>query len=225
MKAAVNFVSTPNYAETGSAQSAGQGVIVTDNRQEAGADLGGFVLKDRIWFFMAYDRARTNQARDPDLGAGRGRRLSDRLRREQVRRQADFQYRAGTSLVGSYFSDRETRTGALRVPQSVDPASYDGRVDTGGPDYGARLNQLFGAIRSSHAPIRPSRGALPDQAHWSKRAGHLRLHTSRLRGFGGRLLRRLRRCIRSVQQQLLNAELLCRLDDCLRGQPRDKRRR
>ncbi len=145
MKAAVNFVSTPNYAETGSAQSAGQGVIVTDNRQEAGADLGGFVLKDRIWFFMAYDRARTNQAQTPTSGPVEGGVFPTGYVENKYAGKLTFNIAPGTSLVGSYFSDRETRTGALRVPQSVDPASYDGRVDTGGPDYGARLNQLFGA--------------------------------------------------------------------------------
>ncbi len=32
-----------------------------DVRQEWGADLGGFVIKDKIWFFGAYDRVKINQ--------------------------------------------------------------------------------------------------------------------------------------------------------------------
>ena len=32
-----------------------------DVRQEFGADLGGFIMKDKVWFFGAYDRVKINQ--------------------------------------------------------------------------------------------------------------------------------------------------------------------
>ena len=145
MKASTDFVGTPNFSEAGDSQAAGQGVTVVDNRQEAGADLGGFALKDRIWFFAAYDRVRTNQAQTPTSGPVEGEVFPTGYVENKYAAKLTFNVAAGTSLVGSYFSDRETESGAIRVPQSVNPTSYDGRVDTGGPDYGARLNQLFGA--------------------------------------------------------------------------------
>ena len=45
-----------------------------------------------------------------------------------------------------YFSDRQSQVGNINAnPQNVNPYSTQGRIDVGGPDYGARLNQLFGA--------------------------------------------------------------------------------
>src|SRR5262249_52499412 len=52
----------------------------------------------------------------------------------------------GTSIVGSVFSDAQGQEGAINVPLSVSPFTFEGRRDTGGPDYGARLNQLFGSF-------------------------------------------------------------------------------
>ena len=51
-----------------------------------------------------------------------------------------------TSIVGTVFSDAQTQDGALKVPSTLDPTSYLGRQEIGGPDYGARLNQLFGSF-------------------------------------------------------------------------------
>ena len=38
------------------------------------------------------------------------------------------------------------RGGVISPPAGPSPFSYNGRQDTGGPDYGARLNQLFGSF-------------------------------------------------------------------------------
>ena len=51
---------TPEFSEKGDAQYL-NAPITEDNRQEWGADLGGFVIKDKIWFFGAYDRVQVNQ--------------------------------------------------------------------------------------------------------------------------------------------------------------------
>jgi len=143
MKAGVAFVSTPNYSETGDALASSVGVA--DNRQEAGADLGGYAWKDRLWFFAAYDRVRTNQSQMPTSGPVEGDVFPTGGVENKYAGKLTFNIASGTSLVASYFSDRETQTGALRTPHSTNPSSYDGRTDTGGPDYGARLNQLFGS--------------------------------------------------------------------------------
>jgi hypothetical protein len=145
MKASTDFVSTPNYSESGDAQAQFLGVLVVDNRQETGADLGGFALKDRIWFFVAYDRVRTNQSTTPTSGPVEGGVFPTAFVENKYAGKLTFNITSGTSLVGSYFSDRETESGALSVPQSINPTTYEGRIDTGGPDYGAQLNQLFGS--------------------------------------------------------------------------------
>ncbi len=48
--------------------------------------------------------------------------------------------------MGSVFSDAQTQEGAIAIPTGTSPFQYNGRRDTGGPDYGARLNQLFGSF-------------------------------------------------------------------------------
>ncbi len=121
-------------------------------RQEWGADLGGFVLKDKIWFFGAYDRV-TGQP-------GPARRWTSTTTRRSASDfpvsyfqnkysgKLTFNLFQGTSIVGSVFSDSQTQEGVLfpRIPTSLNPVTNNGRRDTGGPDYAARLNQLFGSF-------------------------------------------------------------------------------
>ena len=45
------------------------------------------------------------------------------------------------------FSDYQTQLGVISPPPtSLDVTSYGGRLDEGGPDYAARLSQLFGSF-------------------------------------------------------------------------------
>ncbi len=145
MVANQTFVATPNFSESGDAGMPGQGVFTTDNRQEVGVDLGGFFLKDRIWFFAAYDRVTLNQEISSTSGPVEGQSFPVDTRQNKWAGKLTFNLRQSTTLVGSYFSDPQVETGAIRVPQGTNPATYDGRIDTGGTDYAARLNQLFGS--------------------------------------------------------------------------------
>ena len=64
MRADIKIPQTPDFSETGDAAQTAIGpntFLSKDNRQEYGADLGGFMLKDKIWFFGAYDRVTINQ--------------------------------------------------------------------------------------------------------------------------------------------------------------------
>src|SRR5262249_19149171 len=50
-------VTTPDFSEVGNAQAT---TITNKNtRSEGGLDLGGYMVKDRVWFFGAYDRVIT----------------------------------------------------------------------------------------------------------------------------------------------------------------------
>ncbi|HWZ86243.1 MAG TPA: carboxypeptidase regulatory-like domain-containing protein, partial [Thermoanaerobaculia bacterium] len=61
---------TPDFSELGNAQSA---TIANKNtRSEGGLDLGGFMVKDRVWFFAAYDRVSTDQEFAPTAGITEG---------------------------------------------------------------------------------------------------------------------------------------------------------
>jgi outer membrane receptor protein involved in Fe transport len=143
----VDVYDTPDYSETGDAQS-GNYVLSKDVRQEWGMDLGGFFLKDRIWFFGAYDRVQINQNLQMlDLGNPQtfGNEYPRSIVQNKYSGKITLNLLQGTSVVGTVFSDAQTQQGALVVPASNDPVTYAGRQDVGGPDYGARLNQLLGA--------------------------------------------------------------------------------
>ena len=144
---------TPDFSQVGNAQS---NTIATKNtRSEGGLDLGGYAWKDRIWFFAAYDRVRTDQVFNPttgttgpgpNCGATEGCPFPDNITENKYSLKMTLNLAQSTTLQGVYFSDRQSTTGTISAnPQSFNPFATQGRVDVGGPDYGARLNQLFGS--------------------------------------------------------------------------------
>ncbi len=144
---AENYAS-PDFSQTGDAQFQNNG-LSKDVRQEWGADLGGFVLKDKIWFFGAYNRVQANQlleTRDLTTPNTFGQEFPRTYVQNKYSGKLTFNVMQGTSIVGSVFSDAQTQLGALNIPTSLVETTYAGRRDTGGPDYGARLNQLFGSF-------------------------------------------------------------------------------
>ena len=194
MKAGAEFVSTPAYSGTGDAQAVGQGILVEDNRQEAGADLGGFVLKDRVWFFAAYDRVQIHQSETPTSGPVEGQAFPNGYTENKYAGKLTFNLAAGTNLIGSYFSDRQSQTGAIAVPQGTNPYRLQ-RADRhrrsrlrGATESAVRRNGLLTLQFGHHSDrylTKPERVG---------RAGGLRLHAGRIRstpetsiigGYGG----------------------------------------
>jgi outer membrane receptor protein involved in Fe transport len=126
-------------------------------RTDFGADLGGFALKDHIWFFVAYDRVN-----NPGFVS---RYVSSSAVPNTLQFPLDetdnlysgkltFNVLQGTSLVLTGFSDPTVITGAagsdprqsrVRLISSTDPRTWESRRDVGGTDLGARFNQLFGS--------------------------------------------------------------------------------
>ncbi len=150
MRADVDVVQTPEFTQQGDVdQVPGVGpntFLAKDVRQEWGADLGGFMIKDKIWFFGAYDRVQVNQNLEPIAGPRAYEEFPVSFTQNKYSGKLTFNLFQGTSIVGSVFSDAQTQLGAIAVPNGSNPFSYNGRRDTGGPDYGARLNQLFGSF-------------------------------------------------------------------------------
>ncbi len=147
----VDEFATPEYSQAGDAQF-GNNVLSKDVRQEWGADLGGFMIKDKVWFFGAYDRVQINQnllaldVQNTGLLGTFGKEYPIGVTQNKYAGKVTLNLLPGTSLVGSVFSDAQTRLGALGTPFSDISTTYAGRQDVGGPDYGARLNQLFGSF-------------------------------------------------------------------------------
>jgi hypothetical protein len=137
-------IQTPDFSRQGDAQLT---TVTTKNtRSEGGLDLGGYMWKDRIWFFAAYDRVSTGNALEPISGLDAGQSFPATITENKYSLKLTLNLAQSTTLQGVYFSDRQSQQGRISPnPQSVDPASYNGGIYSGGPDYGARLNQLFGS--------------------------------------------------------------------------------
>jgi Carboxypeptidase regulatory-like domain/TonB dependent receptor-like, beta-barrel/TonB-dependent Receptor Plug Domain len=120
-------------------------------RQDYGLDLGGFFVKDKLWFFAAYDRVKNDNdtmlpvtlpnaalagqvvqsSSDRDLGAGK---LTWRLNDSH-------------SLIGTFFQDPRDDAGAISDAQHSllgEPTTYEGVRSFGGEDYSLRYEGLFG---------------------------------------------------------------------------------
>jgi hypothetical protein len=152
MRSDITIDKTPDFSGEGDQNQTAvgpNGFLSKDVRQEYGADLGGFIVKDKVWFFGAYDRVKINQQFQPIDGPREGENFPLSFFQNKYSGKLTLNPFQGTSIVGSVFADAQTQDGALiatNPPNSSNPFSYNGRLDTGGPDYGARLNQLFGSF-------------------------------------------------------------------------------
>jgi outer membrane receptor protein involved in Fe transport len=117
-----------------------------EEKWDYGANLGGYFVKDRVWFFGAYNRVTDNQQISPPRGVVAG----DEFPLDSVSNlwsgKVTVNVTTGVTLVGTAFSDPTAVDGAIRTPNSTDPGSYLGHRDIGGVDYGARANILFGSV-------------------------------------------------------------------------------
>ena len=115
-------------------------------RWDAGADLGGYFLKDRLWFFGAYDRIESATNRIPQAGpvAGRGF-ILDRTS-DTYSGKLTWNISRGSTLVASTLADPEKSVGPINLPAATSPLTYSGNRYMGARDYSVRLNQLFGSL-------------------------------------------------------------------------------
>ena len=133
--------------------------IASYERQDVGADLGGFIVKDKLWFFGAYNRIQTpgevarytsvplvpNTTEFP-LNA------TDNLYSAKL----TWNITSGSTLVATVFADPTTNSGAggadprqgrfvVRQILNPDPGTWQADRTIGGTDFGLRLSHLQGA--------------------------------------------------------------------------------
>jgi len=120
------------------------------DRWDAGLALGGYILKDRLWFFGSYDRIGQTTDRIPQQGPAAGGTYPFDSRSNVYSGKLTWNAGASTSVVTTIFGDPEERTGATGgAPatgnlQSTDPLTYTATRNLGGTSYAGRLNQIFG---------------------------------------------------------------------------------
>jgi hypothetical protein len=125
--------------------------ITPTRRVDFGVDLGGFIFKDRLWFFAAYDRIEMPGTTSRYVSSPE---VPDTLL--FPRDQTDNLYSGKltwnianrTTLVATGFSDPSEIRGATigGLISSPDPGTWETRREIGGTDFALRLNQLFGSL-------------------------------------------------------------------------------
>jgi outer membrane receptor for ferrienterochelin and colicin len=117
-------------------------------RKDFGLGLGGFILKDRLWFFGAYDRVDNTQDNTLPEGPRAGQVASSKSTRDLASGKLTFKLTQGQTITGTVFLDPRDDTGAINdATHSLngDPLTYDGKKSFGGTDLALRYEGLFGA--------------------------------------------------------------------------------
>jgi outer membrane receptor protein involved in Fe transport len=146
------------YFSNASLQATAEPVATTTtvdgfSRYDYGAALGGYILKDRLWFFGAYDRVQNNTTNATFFGA------SETTPAITVHSQSNSTSNLGSAkltfaitpsqnLIASYIQDPLGTTGAINDPDHPLyglPLTYNGDQALGGRDYSVRYQGVFGA--------------------------------------------------------------------------------
>src|SRR5450759_4882499 len=91
-----------------------QGATLGFTRHDVGIDLGGFILKDRLWFFGAYDRVDNTIKNELTAGPEAGREFDSKSRRNLAAAKLTYRLGESGSIVASFFQDpRVERMGAV----------------------------------------------------------------------------------------------------------------
>lgn len=127
--------------------------VTPEERADYGADLGGFILKDRLWFFGAYNRVDTlgTASRYHSTPAIPDTMLFPRdLTDDFYSGKLTWNLTSRSNLVATAFSDGSRIEGASRVGTAggvivnPDPVTWESIRKIGGLDFGLRANQLLG---------------------------------------------------------------------------------
>jgi outer membrane receptor protein involved in Fe transport len=118
------------------------------NRLDYGFDLGGFALKDKLWFFGAYDRVQNTTKQTLTSGPNAGQPADTDSHTTLGSAKLTWMANASNSIIASYFQDPRGDTGAVNDgahPVNGPYTSFIGLQTLGGSDYSLRYNGIFGS--------------------------------------------------------------------------------
>ncbi|HEX9163855.1 MAG TPA: TonB-dependent receptor, partial [Thermoanaerobaculia bacterium] len=140
------------YRDSNSLQSSAKTVVSTGGTQEGftrkdfGVDAGGYIMRDRLWFFGAYDGVRNGIDNSLPEGPHAGDVVTSNSRRNLGSGKLTYNLGASQSLIASFLQDPRVDTGAINDANHTlngDPSTYLGRQDFGGRDYALRYDGSF----------------------------------------------------------------------------------
>jgi len=122
-------------------------------RSDFGADLGGYIVKDRLWFFAAYDRVDNENQQEVtkdfsaviDGAPGAGDEFTATTDSDLYAGKLTWRMAANHSLSGSFFADPTTTDGILPgVSFAATPLHFVGATETGGNNWSINYDGIFG---------------------------------------------------------------------------------
>ena len=165
-----------------------QGIPIGFTRSDYGADIGGFVLKDALWFFAAYDHVKNTLKRQVTTGPEAGADTQVDTSSNLFSGKLTWNIAQGQTLIGSVFGDPTDDVGAVG-PVIGPPTTYLGTVTVGGTDFGVRYQGIVGPkwlVTGQFAYHRENVDTLPgpggDQIYYTDNTSDVVTATG---GFGG----------------------------------------
>ena len=121
------------------------GRIVGFTKSDVGADLGGFIIRDKLWFFAAYDMVEHES--DNELPAPQtGKVVPSKTDQDLGSAKLTYNLAPSQSLVLSFLQDPRVDTGAINDANHTlngEESTYLGRQDFGGRDYALRYDGVL----------------------------------------------------------------------------------
>lgn len=120
------------------------GTLVGFDRSDWGADLGGFIVRDKLWFFAAYDSV--DHSADNQL-PGLSSIVAGETKQDLGSAKLTYANAPGQLLVFTFLQDPRVDTGAIVDANHTlngEASTYLGRSDFGGRDYALRYDAVLG---------------------------------------------------------------------------------
>jgi hypothetical protein len=115
-------------------------------KKDYGVDLGGYIMKDKLWFFGALDRVDHSTKSALPEGPHAGDIVVSKSRRNLGSGKLTFNLAPSHSLIATFLQDPRVDTGAINDASHTlngDPSTFLGRQDFGGRDYALRYEGAF----------------------------------------------------------------------------------
>jgi hypothetical protein len=157
-KAGGALLSNPKYQKDLPATSTT--ISDTSTQNDFGANLGGYIMKDRLWFFGAYDRVkqtdqsiRINVPLDvPGFSVPVGGKIPTGLTRDLYAGKLNFALTSNHQLSASLFGD-PSKTDGAQFGIAGPPSTFLGENKTGGTDVVGRYSGVIGTSWNVNASL------------------------------------------------------------------------
>ncbi len=133
-------------ANTKNVGESAQGASAGFKRGDYGADVGGFIVRDKLWFFGAYDRVDNTIKNVLTAGPSSGQEFDTKSTRNLASGKLTYRLGDAGSIVASFFQDPRVDTGAINDANHTlngEPNTFLGRQDFGGQNYALRGDYLL----------------------------------------------------------------------------------